>query len=141
MENGAKIRANTRLEPNLPDAGGHPPTSKSCDGALAQVFKFLGKRWNGVILGTLTNGESGFAELRRNVDGISDSVLSERLGELQVAGLVVRAVKPGPPVSVMYRLTDAGSALIPALHALSVWASENMSDRSDHVNDHANDEK
>jgi DNA-binding HxlR family transcriptional regulator len=103
-------------------------SSKSCDGALTQAFKFLGKRWNGVILGTLTNGESGFAELRRNVIGISDSVLSERLGELQEAGLIVRAVKSGPPVSVSYRLSDSGNALVPALHALSVWAAENIAD-------------
>jgi|GEM_PF-385679 len=102
-------------------------TSKTCDGALTQAFEFLGKRWNGVILGTLTKGPSGFSELRRNVTGIGDSVLSERLSELQAAGLVVRAVESGPPVSVSYRLSDAGNALIPALHAISVWASENIS--------------
>jgi DNA-binding HxlR family transcriptional regulator len=119
--------AGARLESPVAESGGFQETSKSCNGALAQAFEFLGKRWNGVILGTLTNGESGFAELRRNVIGISDSVLSERLGELQAAGLVVRAVESGPPVSVSYRLSDAGYALIPALHALSEWASENIS--------------
>ena len=72
----------------------HAP--RSCDAALAQAFTFLGKRWNGVILGTLTNGSSGFAELKRSVSGISDSVLSERLSELQAAGLIVRSVEPGP---------------------------------------------
>lgn len=107
-------------------------TSKSCDQALAQAFKFLGKRWNGVILGTLTNGTSGFAELRRNVAGISDSVLSERLTELQAAGLIVRAVDPGPPVSVSYQLSDTGNALIPAMHALSSWAAENFAGGGDH---------
>ncbi|NNN08714.1 MAG: helix-turn-helix transcriptional regulator [Acidimicrobiaceae bacterium] len=100
--------------------------SKSCDGALAQAFKFLGKRWNGVILGTLTNGSSGFAELKRNVSGISDSVLSERLSELHSAGLIVRSVEPGPPISVSYDLSDTGRALIPAMDALSTWASENF---------------
>jgi DNA-binding HxlR family transcriptional regulator len=100
--------------------------SKTCDGALAQAFKFLGKRWNGVILGTLTNGSSGFAELKRNVHGISDSVLSERLSELHGAGLIVRTVEPGPPVSVSYDLSDTGRALIPAMLALSTWASENF---------------
>jgi DNA-binding HxlR family transcriptional regulator len=100
--------------------------SKSCDGALAQAFEFLGKRWNGVLLGTLTNGPSGFAELKRNVLGISDSVLSERLSELQAAGLVLRSVEPGPPVSVSYELTDTGKALIPAMRALASWASENF---------------
>jgi DNA-binding HxlR family transcriptional regulator len=108
-------------------------TSKSCDQALAQAFKFLGKRWNGVILGTLTNGASGFAELRRNVVGISDSVLSERLSELQAAGLIIRAVDPGPPVSVSYQLSDTGSALIPAMHALSAWATENFAGGVDYT--------
>ena len=103
-----------------------PEASKSCDGALARAFVFLGKRWNGVILGTLTNGSSGFAELKRNVVGISDSVLSERLSELQAAGLIVRAVDSGPPVSVSYRLSDTGSALIPAMHALGAWAADNL---------------
>ena len=100
--------------------------SKSCDGALAQAFKFLGKRWNGVILGTLKNGSSGFAELKRNVSGISDSVLSERLSELHAAGLIIRAVDPGPPISVSYDLSDTGNALIPAMHALSTWAAQSF---------------
>jgi len=79
-----------------------------------------------VILGTLTNGPSGFAELRRNVSGISDSVLAERLSELQDAGLIIRAVDHGPPVSVSYRLAETGIALIPAMHALSAWAAQNL---------------
>lgn len=115
-----------------PSAARFEESSKSCDGALTQAFKFLGKRWNGVILGTLSNGTSGFAELRRNVIGISDSVLSERLSELHAAGLIVRDVESGPPVSVSYRLSDAGLALIPALRALSAWASENISIDGDH---------
>jgi DNA-binding HxlR family transcriptional regulator len=102
--------------------------SKSCDAALAQAFKFLGKRWSGVILGTLANGPAGFAELKRSVRGISDSVLSERLSELQGAGLVLRSVEPGPPVSVSYGLSEAGAALLPAMHALSAWASQNLHD-------------
>ncbi|MBU6515518.1 MAG: helix-turn-helix transcriptional regulator [Acidobacteriota bacterium] len=106
--------------------GAVPATSKSCDGALAEAFRFLGKRWNGVILGTLANGSSGFAELKRNVGGISDSVLAERLGELHRAGLVVRTVDPGPPVAVTYDLSGSGRALIPAMEALIAWASANL---------------
>jgi DNA-binding HxlR family transcriptional regulator len=98
----------------------------ACDEALARAFRFLGKRWSGVILGTLANGPVGFAELRRRVAGISDSVLAERLSDLQVAGLVLRDVQPGPPVSVTYALAPAGSALLPAMYELSVWASVNL---------------
>jgi DNA-binding HxlR family transcriptional regulator len=100
--------------------------SRACDGALARAFGFLGKRWNGVLLGTLISGPAGFSELRRAVAGISDSVLSERLTGLCQAGLVQRSVDEGPPVSVHYALTPAGEALLPALQALTTWAAENL---------------
>jgi DNA-binding HxlR family transcriptional regulator len=99
---------------------------RACDVALARAFAFLGKRWNGVILATLLTGPAGFAELRRAVIGISDSVLSERLNELSGAGLVQRTVNPGPPIAVTYALTAAGAALLPTLDALTAWALENL---------------
>jgi DNA-binding HxlR family transcriptional regulator len=102
----------------------HEP--RTCDAALTRAFGFLGKRWNGVILGTLTLGPAGFSELRRAVAGISDSVLSERLTELCGAGLVQRSVNEGPPVAVDYRLTAAGLALLPALGELMTWANANL---------------
>jgi len=102
----------------------HEP--RTCDAALARAFAFLGKRWNGVLLGTLLDGPAGFAELRRAVHGISDSVLSERLTELTGAGLIVRAVDEGPPIAVAYALTASGQALLPALAELTTWASENL---------------
>ncbi|WP_024795997.1 winged helix-turn-helix transcriptional regulator [Tomitella biformata] len=97
-----------------------------CDVALARAFGFLGKRWNGVILGTLLDGPAGFAELKRAVGGISDSVLSARLADLAAAGLVHRQVEPGPPVSVSYRLSESGQGLLPALTELAAWAEANL---------------
>lgn len=102
----------------------HEP--KACDAALRRAFGFLGKRWNGVIIGTLANGPAGFSELKRAVDGISDSVLSERLAEFGGAGLVQRLVDEGPPIAVDYRLTLAGEALLPALQELTKWAQHNL---------------
>jgi DNA-binding HxlR family transcriptional regulator len=104
-----------------------PAQAHTCDAALARAFDFLGKRWNGVLLGTLIAGAASFSELSRSVAGISDSMLSERLSELAGAGLVHRRVDPGPPVTVTYQLTFAGEALLPALHELSVWAAANLS--------------
>lgn len=109
---------------STPSETAHQPAV--CDAALSRAFEFLGKRWNGVLLGTLIQGPAGFAELRRSVTGISDSVLSDRLGELGRAGLVTRTVTEGPPVSVSYQLTDAGRAMLPALKALTTWAEENL---------------
>jgi DNA-binding HxlR family transcriptional regulator len=101
--------------------------AESCgrsDAALARAFDLLGKRWTGVVLGTLSGGPTGFRALARAVEGISDSMLSDRLGELANAGLVIRTVDDGPPVSVSYELTDSGRALLPALEQISRWAED-----------------
>ena len=97
-----------------------------CDAALSHAFQVLGKRWNGMILGSLIEAPGGFAEIRRGLGGISDSVLSDRLSELTAAGLVLREVDPGPPVSVRYRLSPAGEALAPVLRDLMTWAREHL---------------
>jgi DNA-binding HxlR family transcriptional regulator len=96
--------------------------------SLAKAFEFLGKRWNGVVLGTLSEGAAGFRELSRAIDGISDSMLSDRLADLARAGLIERTVEPGPPVSVTYALTDRGQALVPALEQVALWAREHLPD-------------
>ena len=96
-----------------------------CDEALTWVLQFLGKRWKGVFLATLTNGSSGFAELKRCVNGNRDSVLSERLSELQSASLVVRSVESGPRVAVTNSDSDAGATLLAAMDALMVWSLDN----------------
>ena len=94
----------------------------ACDGGIRRAFDFLGKRWNGVILGTLSSGPLGFADLRRGVGAITDSVLSDRLVELAEAGLVERTVTRTRPPGVTYQLTATGSQLLPILHQLGSWA-------------------
>ena len=96
------------------------------DAALVRAFDLLGKRWTGVVLGTLSGGPAGFRALSRAVEGISDSVLSDRLSAICDAGLVARNVDGGPPVSVTYELTDAGRALLPALEQIGRWAEEHL---------------
>ena len=98
----------------------------SADAALVRAFDLLGKRWTGVVLGTLSGGPAGFRALARAVEGISDSMLSDRLSELTNAGLVSRTVTEGPPLSVTYALTDGGRALLPALEQISRWAEEHL---------------
>ncbi|TQK18068.1 HxlR family transcriptional regulator [Microbacterium sp. SLBN-154] len=97
-----------------------------CDAAVTLAFSILGKRWNGMIIDALGGGEMSFVVLRRTVTGISDAVLSDRLSELSDAGLVLREVNAGPPVTVVYRLTDAGRELVPVLAQLGDWARLNL---------------
>ena len=106
--------------------------AKNCvaaDASLVRAFDLLGKRWTGVLLGTLRGGPVGFRALARAVPGISDSVLSERLAELTEAGLVARTVEEGPPVAVTYTLTAAGRELLPALEQISLWAERHLTTR------------
>ncbi|WP_144876102.1 helix-turn-helix domain-containing protein [Microbacterium sp. 1.5R] len=97
-----------------------------CDAAVTLAFSVLGKRWNGMIVSSLGGGQSTFVALRRAVTGISDTVLSDRLGELTDAGLVERSVDAGPPVTVSYALTDGGRGLLPILDQLGEWASSTL---------------
>lgn len=106
-----------------------PHSAEACitaSDALARAFRFLGKRWNAVVLGHLSGGPAGFRELSRAIDGISDSVLSARLADLAAGGLIARTVDEGPPISVAYALTDLGSSLIPALGQIALWAEQNL---------------
>jgi DNA-binding HxlR family transcriptional regulator len=96
---------------------------------LARAFKFLGKRWNAMVLGRLSEGAAGFRELSRSIDGISDSVLSDRLSDLATGGLISRTVDEGPPVAVTYELTDRGRALMPGLEQIAIWAKDNLPDK------------
>jgi DNA-binding HxlR family transcriptional regulator len=106
-----------------------PVACSRCDRALVRAFEFLGKRWSGVVLGSLISGPAGYRELSRAIDGISDSVLSDRLSALTAAGLVSRTVDEGPPLAVEYALTERGRALIPALEALGRWAEAHLPER------------
>jgi DNA-binding HxlR family transcriptional regulator len=106
-----------------------PAACTRCDRALVRAFEFLGRRWSGVVLGTLISGPAGYRELSRAIDGISDSVLADRLSALTAAGIVSRTVDEGPPLAVEYALTERGRALVPVLEALGRWADEHLPER------------
>ena len=104
--------------------------ARECDERLTQAFTLLGKRWSGVILGLLLQGPARFAVLARTIPGISERMLSDRLNELARAGLVDRTVLDGPPLGVVYRLTESGRAIGPGLLRLGEWAERYMAPTS-----------
>ncbi|MFD7474478.1 winged helix-turn-helix transcriptional regulator [Streptomyces sp. NPDC059837] len=105
-------------EPVTHDAG----PCQRVDDHMTRVFQLLGKRWTGLVVSVLLQHPAHFADLRRAIPGISERMLSDRLTELGGAGLVVREVDEGPPLRVVYGLTEAGAALQPALMELGTWA-------------------
>lgn len=97
-----------------------------CDEALTRVFALLGKRWTGLVIGVLLERPARFAEIARGIPGITEGMLSSRLHELQEAGILEREVIEGPPIATVYRLTERGRALGPALFQLVEWAHAHL---------------
>jgi DNA-binding HxlR family transcriptional regulator len=85
---------------------------------LTECMAFLGGAWTPNILWYLRDGPRRFNELRRDIDGVSGKVLSQRLQRLQSDGIVTRTVMPTSPPTVDYELTDFGREILPAVDAI-----------------------
>jgi DNA-binding HxlR family transcriptional regulator len=81
----------------------------------------LGGRWRTIVLAAIRNGAHGFAQVRREVPGISEKMLSAALRDLTGAGFVRRTVIRQRPLEVRYTLTDEGCEIAPALASLNDW--------------------
>ena len=96
----------------------------SCGIELTEVFRLLGKRWSVTVVAVLSDGTSRFNGIRQAVPGISPKLLSERLRELEAAGVLERRVVASTPVSIEYVLTPKGRALRDVVDALQRWADD-----------------
>lgn len=98
------------------------PQREACCSLYHQAIELVGKRWTGAIVAVLLEGPARFSEIKECVPDLSDRLLSERLKELELEGIVDRQVLDGNPPRVKYLLTEKGMALEPALHSLRSWA-------------------
>jgi DNA-binding HxlR family transcriptional regulator len=88
---------------------------------VARALDAVGERWALLVVRELLLGPKRFTDLHRGLGGASQNVLSQRLRELEAAG-VVRRRKLGPPTgSPVYELTDEGARLEPILVELGRW--------------------
>lgn len=102
-------------------ANATPPDSAYCP-KFQNAVELIGRRWSGAIIRTLLSGSVRFGDILSRVPGLSDRLLSERLRELEAAGIVSRTVYPDIPVRIEYRLTDKGRELQQIVEAISGWA-------------------
>jgi DNA-binding HxlR family transcriptional regulator len=94
----------------------------TCCTKYHQAVELIGKRWTGAILFVLMDGPLRFSEVKALVPDLSDRLLSERLKELEAAGIVERRTSADTPVRVDYALTDKGADLEPVVRSLKGWA-------------------
>ena len=98
----------------------------ACCSQYHRAVELVGKRWTGAILLVLMDGSLRFSEVKVLVPDLSDRLLSERLKELEVEGIVERHVENCQPVKVEYSLTVKGEALEPTVRALKAWANAHL---------------
>jgi len=89
-----------------------------------KAVQILGKRWTALIIRALLGGSCRFSEVSSYIAPISDRLLSQRLKELEVEGLVERRVYPETPARIEYVLTGKGRELQQVVEAIQRWADK-----------------
>lgn len=92
---------------------------------VSEVLARVGDKWSILVIGTLGNGPRRFNELKRDVDGISQRMLTLTVRGLERDGLITRTVTPSIPPRVDYALTELGCSLLEPVRALGAWAVDN----------------
>lgn len=93
--------------------------------AVREVLNRVGDKWSVQIVTNLKDGPKRFSQLRRDVEGISQRMLTLTVRNLERDGLISRTVEPTVPPRVDYELTRLGKTLLEPLVQLAMWAAEN----------------
>jgi DNA-binding HxlR family transcriptional regulator len=101
--------------------------TKRTDGdrcGVARALDIVGERWALLVVRDLLLGPKRFTDLRAGLPHVSPDVLSQRLRELEEAGIVRRTKLPPPTSARVYELTERGRALQPIVIELGRWGSQ-----------------
>lgn len=85
------------------------------------VVRMLSNKWRVLIVRNLLHGPCRFNELRKNIRGVSQGVLTSNLREMESLGLVSRRVFAEIPPHVEYSLTPLGRSMEPILNSMADW--------------------
>jgi DNA-binding HxlR family transcriptional regulator len=89
------------------------------------VLNLVAGRWTALIIGSMETGPRRFGEIRRQLDGITQKVLTDKLRGLERDGIVKRTVVERP-LEVHYELTPLGQTLVAPLATIRVWAEAHI---------------
>jgi DNA-binding HxlR family transcriptional regulator len=90
------------------------------------ILDRVGDKWSLYVISQLRSGSKRFNELKRDIDGISQRMLSVTLRGLERDGLVSRTMYPVMPPRVDYALTDLGRTLLATVADFLAWADKNV---------------
>lgn len=91
---------------------------------VATTVQLIGSKWKLLIMRNLLKRPWRFNELRRDLDGISQKVLTDSLRSMEEDGIITRTVYPEVPSRVEYALSDLGESMRPIIQAMEQWGTE-----------------
>ena len=89
----------------------------------AHALELIGERWALLVVRELLLGPKRFSDLRADLPGISANILTQRLEQLEAAGVLTRRRLPPPALAQVYELTPWGYESEPIIQALGRWAT------------------
>lgn len=88
---------------------------------VATTVQLIGSKWKILIIRNLLNRPWRFNELRKDLEGISQKVLTDSLRSMEEDGIITRTVYPEVPPRVEYALSELGESMRPILDAMELW--------------------
>ena len=91
---------------------------------VATTVQMIGSKWKLLIMRNLLSRPWRFNELKRDLEGISQKVLTDSLRSMEADGIITRTVYPEVPPRVEYALSELGESMRPIIKAMEVWGTE-----------------
>ena len=95
---------------------------------VAPILAQVGDKWTVLVIVTLNRGPRRFNEIKRNITGISQQMLTRTLKALERDGMVLRTTFPTTPPQVQYELSALGRSLSEPVLALGKWVRDNIAE-------------
>ena len=91
---------------------------------VAPTVQMIGSKWKLLIMRNLLQRPWRFNELKKDLEGISQKVLTDSLRSMEADGIITRTVYPEVPPRVEYALSDLGESMRPIMDAMEIWGTE-----------------
>ena len=91
---------------------------------VATTVALIGSKWKLLIMRNLLARPWRFNELKKDLDGISQKVLTDSLRSMEADGIITRTVYPEAPPRVEYALSELGESMRPIMDAMEIWGTE-----------------
>ncbi len=91
---------------------------------VATTVQMIGSKWKLLIMRNLLARPWRFNELKKDLEGISQKVLTDSLRSMEADGIITRTVYPEVPPRVEYALSELGESMRPIMDAMEIWGTD-----------------